>query len=373
MIDQIYMSRALKIAQRGYFTTTPNPNVGCVIVKNNIIIGEGWHKCKGMPHAEIYALRNAGSEAYGSTVYVTLEPCNYYGFTPPCCDALINAGVNRVVIAVEDPNPKVTGLGIAKLKKAGINISIGLMSNESENLNKGFFKRMRTGYPWLNLKLGMSLDGRIAIKNGQSKWITSSNSRRDVQSYRAKSSAILSSSNTILIDNPSLTVRWSELNYNNSLILDKNLLRQPIRIIIDTKNQITPQHRIILQPGKIWLMRKIKDNRKWPDNVTQIIGPMKGDYIDLSKMLLLLGKYQINDILVEAGSTLAGCLIKDNLLDELTIYLSPKILGHESLAVFKLFHLNNIANAPEYLFQDMQKIGDDIRLTLKPKSKIDYL
>ena len=276
MTDERYMARALELARRGRFTTTPNPNVGCVIVRDGEIVGEGWHHRAGEPHAEVHALRMAGEKAKGATAYVTLEPCSHHGRTPPCCDALIAAGVSRVVAAMQDPNPQVAGRGLYRLQQAGIEVSHGLMMSEAEALNRGFLKRMRTGFPWIQLKLGASLDGRTAMASGESQWITSAAARRDVQQLRAQSSAILTSSATVLADDPSLTVRWGELNEDARQQLDEATLRQPIRVVIDSQQRVTPQHRLMSQPGETWLMRSAIDQQTWPDSVSQIAVPLRG-------------------------------------------------------------------------------------------------
>ncbi|PPI86343.1 bifunctional diaminohydroxyphosphoribosylaminopyrimidine deaminase/5-amino-6-(5-phosphoribosylamino)uracil reductase RibD [Candidatus Pantoea edessiphila] len=369
MTDELYMAHALKLAKRGCFTTTPNPNVGCVIVLHGNIVGEGWHQKAGGNHAEIHALHAAGDKARGSTVYVTLEPCSHHGLTPPCCQALIDAGVDRVVVAAQDPNPKVSGKGFIFLKQAGIKVSHGLMMKESKEINRGFFKRMVTGFPWVQLKFGISLDGCIAMNNGQSKWITSHHSRLDVQRYRAQSSAILSTSNTILADNPFLTVRWPQLKKDIEFIPDQKLLRQPIRVIMDRQNQVTPKHKIINQPGETWLIRQSHDNQCWPNNVVQMILPVNKQKINLSEMLLLLGKNQINNILVEAGAKFAGALIQDNMIDELIIYIAPKILGDSSIRFCKLPNLIDLNSTPKFSFTDICKIGSDIRMTLIPEEQ----
>ncbi|PPI87716.1 riboflavin biosynthesis protein RibD [Candidatus Pantoea edessiphila] len=368
MIDKMYMARALKLAKRGGFSTSPNPNVGCVIVLDGNIVGEGWHEKIGENHAEINALNASGNKAKGSTVYVTLEPCSHYGLTPPCCTALINAGVNRVVVGSKDPNPKISGKGLRILHEAGIEVSHGIMMKESKKINCGFFKRMSTGLPWLQFKLAASLDGCIAMRNGESKWITSINARNDVQRYRARNSAIITTSTTVLSDNPSLMVRWSSLEKNNFISSSsKKSLHQPIRVIMDRRNQITPQHKIINQPGKTWLIRQSYDDNVWPDNVIQIILPICNQKINLSQMLLLLGKNQMNNVLVEAGATFFGALIKENLIDELIIYVAPKILGNDSIHLCKIPGLSNLNDAPVFLFTNIKKIGNDIRLTLVPK------
>ncbi|MCP1207113.1 bifunctional diaminohydroxyphosphoribosylaminopyrimidine deaminase/5-amino-6-(5-phosphoribosylamino)uracil reductase RibD [Pantoea sp. B550] len=366
-MDERYMARALELARRGRFTTMPNPNVGCVIVRDGEVVGEGWHQRAGEPHAEVYALRMAGEKARGATAYVTLEPCSHHGRTPPCCDALIAAGVTRVVAAMQDPNPQVAGRGLHRLHQAGIDVSHGLMMQEAEALNRGFLKRMRTGFPWVQLKLGASLDGRTAMASGESQWITSEAARRDVQRLRAQSAAILSSSATVLADDPSLTVRWSELNTDSQALVDEQQLRQPVRVIIDSQNRVTPQHRLISQPGETWLMRHQPDQQHWPASVTQIAVPLREQHLDRVAMMMLLGQRQINSVWVEAGATLAGALLQAGLVDELIVYLAPKLLGHEGRGLCQLPGLSQLADAPAFRFSDVRQVGDDLRLTLTPQ------
>jgi len=366
MTDERYMARALELARRGRFTTTPNPNVGCVIVRDGKIVGEGWHQRAGEPHAEVHALRMAGEKAAGATAYVTLEPCSHHGRTPPCCDALIAAGVTRVVAAMQDPNPQVAGRGLYRLQQAGIAVSHGVMMDDAEALNRGFLKRMRTGFPWIQLKLGASLDGRTAMASGESHWITSAAARRDVQRFRAQSSAILSTSATVLADDPSLTVRWSELNGDVQAMLDENQLRQPVRVIIDSQQRITPQHRLIAQPGETWLMRSEPDRQVWPADVSQIAVPARGEQLDLVAMMMLLGKRHINNVWVEAGAGLAGALLQAGLVDELIVYMAPKLLGNAARGLCELPGLEQLAAAPALNFSDVRLVGEDLRLTLTP-------
>lgn len=259
--DELYMARAFELARLGRFTTAPNPNVGCVIVRDGEIVGEGYHLRAGEPHAEVHALRMAGDKARGATAYVTLEPCSHHGRTPPCADALVAAGVTRVVAAMQDPNPQVAGRGLYKLQQAGVEVRHGLMLAEAEAVNLGFLKRMRTGFPYVQLKLGASLDGRTAMASGESQWITSPEARQDVQRLRAQSAAILSTSATVLADDPSLTVRWDELDAETQRLYPRDNLRQPLRILLDSQNRITPQHRVVLQPGATWLARPRRMNR----------------------------------------------------------------------------------------------------------------
>ncbi|HBZ14651.1 MAG TPA: bifunctional diaminohydroxyphosphoribosylaminopyrimidine deaminase/5-amino-6-(5-phosphoribosylamino)uracil reductase RibD [Pantoea sp.] len=367
MTDERYMARALELARRGRFTTTPNPNVGCVIVRAGEIVGEGWHQRAGEPHAEVHALRMAGERAKGATAYVTLEPCSHHGRTPPCCDALIAAGVTRVVAAMQDPNPQVAGRGLYRLQQAGIDVSHGVMINEAEALNRGFLKRMRTGFPWIQLKLGASLDGRTAMASGESQWITSAAARRDVQRLRAQSSAILSTSATVLADNPSLTVRWNELSADVRARLDENQLRQPVRVVIDSQQRVTPQHSLIDQPGETWLMRSEPDRQTWPASVTQIAVPQRGEQLDLVAMMMLLGQRQINSVWVEAGASLAGALLQAGLVDELIVYMAPKLLGNAARGLCELPGLEQLTDAPALNFSDVRRVGEDLRLTLTPR------
>ncbi|MBV4366027.1 bifunctional diaminohydroxyphosphoribosylaminopyrimidine deaminase/5-amino-6-(5-phosphoribosylamino)uracil reductase RibD [Erwinia phyllosphaerae] len=366
-MDELYMARALELARRGRFTTTPNPNVGCVIVRDGEVVGEGYHFRAGEPHAEVHALRMAGEKARGATAYVTLEPCSHHGRTPPCCDALIAAGVTRVVAAMQDPNPEVAGRGLYRLQQAGIEVSHGLMMQEAEALNRGFLKRMRTGFPWVQLKLGASLDGRTAMASGESQWITSPEARRDVQRLRAQSSAILSTSATVLADNPSLTVRWDELNSDIQTDYAQQDLRQPIRVVIDSDNRVTPQHRLIIQPGETWLARQQPDEREWPANVTQLPVPRLNGQTDLVSLLMLLGRRQINNVWVEAGAQLAGALLAAGVVDELIIYLAPKLLGDAARGLCHLPALAQLAEAPAFTFSDIRQVGPDLRLTLTPR------
>lgn len=368
MTDECYMARALELARRGCFTTTPNPNVGCVIVRDGAIVGEGWHYRAGEPHAEVYALRMAGEHASGATVYVTLEPCSHHGRTPPCCDALIAAGVSRVVVAMQDPNPQIAGRGLYRLQQAGITVSHGLMMNEAEALNRGFLKRMRTGFPWIQLKLGASLDGRTALANGESQWITSAAARCDVQRFRGQSSAILTTSATVLADNPSLTVRWQELNDDVRQWVDENALRQPVRVVVDSRQRVTPQHQLINQPGETWLMRSECDQQAWPESVSQIAVPQHGAYLDLVAMMMMLGQRQVNTVWVEAGAGLAGALLQAGLVDELIVYMAPKLLGNAARGLCELPGLARLADAPTLNFSDIRMVGDDLRLTLTPHS-----
>lgn len=366
MSDEKYMARALQLARRGRFTTAPNPNVGCVIVRNGEIIGEGWHQRAGEPHAEVHALRVAGEAARGATAYVTLEPCSHFGRTPPCCDALIAAGVSRVVAAMQDPNPEVAGRGLYRLQQAGIEVSHGLMQQEAEQLNRGFLKRMRTGFPWVQVKLGASLDGRTAMASGESQWITSAEARRDVQRFRAASHAILSTSRTVIADNAALTVRPNSLDADILAAMGGEAsLRQPIRVIADRQLQLQPQQSLISEPGETWLMRP-REQGQWPDNVKQLCVPEQGSGLDLVALMMILGRQQINSVWVEAGATLAGALLQAGVVDELIVYLAPTLLGNQARGLCDLPGLSHLADAPQFHFDDIRRIGPDLRVILRP-------
>ncbi|CAL4324651.1 Riboflavin biosynthesis protein RibD [Buchnera aphidicola (Eriosoma lanigerum)] len=362
MNDMFYMKKALQLAVKGKLTTDPNPNVGCIIVKDGLIVGKGWHKKQGDSHAEIIALKMAGDLAHGSTVYLTLEPCNHYGNTPPCCPQLLISKIKKIVIATIDPNPEVSGKGITFLKKNGILVSYGILEKEAQNINQRFFKRMITGLPWLQLKLGISIDGRIALHNGDSKWITSHESRKDVHNFRSQNQAILSTSISIIRDNPSLNIRYINTNPKNNI----KKYQQPIRIIIDSKNRIKPNHPTIkINTGDIWLIRLYKDNQKWPNHVKQIVSLESNKQINLLQLFLLLRKKNINSIWIEAGGTLSGALIEQNLIDELILYISPKILGQTAKPMFILQKMFKINQIKQFYFAQVNKLHTDIRIILK--------
>ncbi|MBP2849231.1 bifunctional diaminohydroxyphosphoribosylaminopyrimidine deaminase/5-amino-6-(5-phosphoribosylamino)uracil reductase RibD [Dickeya oryzae] len=365
--DEFYMARALELARRGRFTTAPNPNVGCVIVRDGEIVGEGYHQKAGEPHAEVHALRMAGDKARGATAYVTLEPCSHHGRTPPCADALVAAGVARVVAAMQDPNPQVAGRGLHRLQQAGIAVHHGVLMDQAEKINRGFLKRMRTGFPYVQLKLGASLDGRTAMASGESQWITSPQSRQDVQRFRAQSAAILSSSATVLADDPSLTVRWSELDVDTQRLYPQSAVRQPVRVIVDSQSRVTPHHRLVSQPGQTWLARASQDAQSWPDGVEQLTMPLHGGGIDLVALMMTLGKRQINTVWVEAGAHLAGALLQAGVVDELIVYLAPTLLGDAARSLCVLPGLEQLSQAPLFDMTDVRQIGPDVRLTLKPR------
>ncbi|MWP62313.1 bifunctional diaminohydroxyphosphoribosylaminopyrimidine deaminase/5-amino-6-(5-phosphoribosylamino)uracil reductase RibD [Gilliamella sp. Pas-s25] len=362
--DYFYMQQAIELAKLGRFTTSPNPNVGCVIVKDNQIIGKGYHQKAGLPHAEVYALQMAGNNAKDATAYVTLEPCSHFGRTPPCADALIKSQIKRVVIAMQDPNPNVSGNGIKRLRDAGIEVVVGVLDRQAETLNQGFLKRMRTGLPYVQLKLATSLDGKVAMASGESKWITSSTARQDVQKFRAQASCILSTRMTVQTDNASLTVRHAELPDNIKQVYCAEKIRQPIRVIIDGQNKLTGDENLFKQLGEIWVVRKQAISINKP-NSQLIVESSPNNNIDLVHLMTILAQKGINSVWVEAGAQLAGALIEQNLVDELIIYYAPKLLGHNAKDMCILPNLQNLSMAPNFRFESVVMVGEDLRVILK--------
>lgn len=386
------MARAIELAKQGRFTTAPNPNVGCVIVLDDQIIGEGFHQKAGSPHAEVYALRMAQEKARGATCYVTLEPCSHFGQTPPCANALIKANVARVVVAMVDPNPKVAGRGIDMLKAAGIDVEVGLLSEQAHDLNLGFITRMTENRPYVRLKMAASLDGKTALSNGESKWITGSEARSDVQQFRAQSHAILSTASTVIMDDASLNVRFSELGSVATHFTDESQLRQPIRIILDNHKRIdefaknnsqlklvATQSPIILVNGKsidsaendsdVENMHLKSKNSAFTENdfISRIeIEQDSLHNIDLTALMSALANQGINDLWVEAGATLAGKLLESNLVDDVIVYLAPKLMGSNARGLAVLNDLSSMADVPELRFTSVTQIGNDLRIIAKP-------
>ena len=361
--DVAFMQLALDLAKQGEFTTTPNPSVGCVLVKDGKVVGKGFHAKAGEPHAEVMALREAGEKARGATAYVTLEPCSHFGRTPPCAKGLVEAGVSKVIAAMCDPNPQVAGKGLQILSDAGIQSAVGLLEENAEQLNKGFLKRMRTGKPFVQLKLAMSIDGKTAMASGESKWITSAQARADVQQYRAKASAILSTSQTVLADDPSLNVRWEELPSDVKAGYAQEKLRQPVRVILDSSHKVRSDFKVFSTESPGWLVGE--------DNYPLTGFPVFTEYLQLDRnqgetrlqaLMAELGKRQINTLWVEAGATLAGALIAENLVDELIIYMAPKLLGDQARDLCHLPNLTQLADAPLWQLQSCEPVGDDLKL-----------
>jgi len=354
------MARALVLAKRGDYTTQPNPRVGCVLVKNNAIIAEGWHVRAGQGHAEVEALKQTDS-AGNATAYVTLEPCSHFGRTAPCAEALIKAGVERVVIAMQDPNPLVAGKGIALLEAAGIATRCGVLESEAREINKGFIQRMVNNKPYVVSKLAMSLDGRTAMASGESKWITSADARHDVQKLRASVGAILTGVDTVLADNPSMNVR-----------LDGVDVEQPIRIILDSSLKTPVTAKILTLAGRSLILTCSEDSEKiaaLKQENAEIYTLAKNSQgrLDLSAVLQFLADQQVNDVLVEAGSTLNGALMEQGLIDECIVYMAPSLLGASGRGLFDMPQINKMAEKKQLEIQDMRKVGVDIRLQFKVK------
>ena len=366
--DQYYMQMAFDLATQGRFTTSPNPSVGCVLVNNNEIVGKGFHFKAGQPHAEVMALAEAGHKARGATAYVTLEPCSHYGRTPPCAKGLIEAGVSKVIAAMLDPNPMVAGKGMKLLADAGIEVAHGLLQQQGENLNKGFLHRMRTAKPFVQLKLAMSLDGRTAMANGESKWITGCQSRSDVQLLRSQSCAILSTSATVLADDPSLNVRWQQLPDSVQQIYPEQHLRQPVRVILDSQHRVKPEHQLFKIESPVWLVSaEPRDLSDYPEFCQQIIVKTSPKQTALCALMEELANRQINVLWVEAGANLAGALIEQKLVNELILYVAPKLLGDLARGLCKLPSLTELAQAPLWTLKSTQQIGDDLKLIYQPK------
>jgi len=367
LADHQYMARAIKLAKRGHYTTSPNPRVGCVIVKNDQIIGEGFHAKAGLGHAEVIAIKQAGKQCQGATAYVTLEPCSHFGRTPPCAEGVINAGITQVFVAMVDPNPQVSGRGIALLEKAGIKVNTGLLNSDALAINPGFIKLMTTGLPYVRCKLAASLDGKTAMASGQSKWITSKEARKDVQRLRAQSCAVLSGADSIITDNARMTVRFDELS-ERLIQGDESTLRQPVRVVIDSKNRLTPNLTFFSQDSSIILIRHtIENDYQWPHFVEQVCIPLveNSSHIDLTALLTFLAKRGLNDILIESGHTLAGAFIEQNLVDELILYQAPKLMGADGQSLMTMPSINLLEQAKELAFSDVSLVGSDIRITAK--------
>ena len=344
------MNRAIQLARKGLFTTHPNPRVGCVLVKNDQVIGEGFHYKSGEGHAEVNALDQAGDEAKDAICYVTLEPCCHHGKTPPCTDALIKAGVSEVIVAMEDPNPLVAGNGTAALEQAGIKVTVGMCKEQAEGLNPGFIKRMKTGLPFIRVKIGASLDGRTAMASGESQWITGEASRKDVQKWRATSSALVTGIETVLADDPSLNVRDPDFDTAE---------KQPLRVVMDSDFRFPEQAKMRSLSGENLIMTTKEVDQT--DAVKITAG--SDDRVDLEKaMRYLAEEKEINDVLVEAGSTLSGAFIQAGLVDELIIYQAPKLLGGSARPLVDLPGLEKLSDCVQLEINSLKRIGEDIRI-----------
>lgn len=365
--DRHAMQRALILAARGLESTDPNPRVGCVIAQRGRIIAEGWHERAGEAHAEIVALRAAGAQAAGSTVYVSLEPCSHEGRTPPCTEALIGARVARVVYAVADPNPQVNGQGAATLAAAGIAVEAGLLEQEASALNAGFMKRMREGRPLVRIKLAMSLDGRTALASGESRWITGEAAREDVQRWRARSSAILTGVGTVLADDPRLDVRLAAAQGAPER-------RQPLRVILDSRLRTPPQSRLFGSGGELLILTTLTAGAETRATALAAGGahveslPGDSGRVSLPAVLDRLAELEMNEVLVEAGATLAGEVLRQGLADELLLYIGPRLLGPGARALIDLPEISALKDAPTFTLIESQQIGEDLRLRLVPRA-----
>ncbi|HYN54452.1 MAG TPA: bifunctional diaminohydroxyphosphoribosylaminopyrimidine deaminase/5-amino-6-(5-phosphoribosylamino)uracil reductase RibD [Methylotenera sp.] len=369
--DHQYMTLALQLAAQGLYSTQPNPRVGCVIVKNNQIIGQGAHLKAGEPHAEVFALRAAGVDAKDAEAYVTLEPCNHHGRTPPCVDSLIHAGVKRVVVAMQDPNPLVAGNGVKRLQAQGISVEIGLMETEARALNQGFISRMTRGLPYVRSKVAASLDGRTALKNGKSLWITGAPARLDVQHWRAQSCAIITGIGTVLADNPQMNVRLESANSNLTT-------RQPLRVIVDSRLQTPVNAKIldadVIKSSPVMIAYATDVNNSAAElintGVTLLHLPDAHARVDLKALLLHLAQIDINEVLLEAGQGLNGAFLHANLIDEFIFYYAPKLMGADAKAMFAIPELTEMNLATDLQIFDVRQIGQDIRLRAKPVNPI---
>lgn len=360
--DFQWMAHALRLAEQGLYTSTPNPRVGCIIVKNNQIVGLGAHLKAGAPHAEMFALRQAGLLAKDADVYVTLEPCSHFGKTPPCVQAVIAAQPKRVIIAMQDPNPLVAGRGVAALRAEGIEVVMGVLESEVRAQNPGFISRMTRGLPFVRSKIAASLDGRTALNNGESQWITSEAARQDVQRWRAQSCAIVTGIGTVLADNPSMTVRL------------KDIVRQPLRVIVDSHLQTPPDCKMLnsamLQQSPVLIAHALDTNHR-ADALSAagaqlVCLPSTDKRVDLRALFSALAERGVNEVLVEAGQGLNGALLRANLIDEFIFYYAPKLMGADAKAMFAMPELTEMQQVTDLQILDVRQIGGDIRLRAKP-------
>jgi diaminohydroxyphosphoribosylaminopyrimidine deaminase/5-amino-6-(5-phosphoribosylamino)uracil reductase len=351
--DHQHMARALALAARGLYTTTPNPRVGCVIAKESEVLGEGWHQAAGLAHAEVIALRAAGERARGATLYATLEPCSHHGRTPPCTDALIAAGITRVVAAMQDPNPQVAGSGFARLGEAGIELASGLMEDDARELNIGFVSRMQRGRPWVRMKIAATLDGRTALANGQSQWITGVEARRDGHHFRARACAVLTGIGTVKDDDPQLSVRMVETT------------RQPLKVLVDSRLEVSHEARIF-DGAPVLIATAVENEAKFAAlrrrGAEVLLLPNSGGKVHLARLFEQLAAKGLNEIHVEAGAKLNGSLLREGCVDELLAYFAPAIVGDSGRGMFSLPELTDLGALRRCRLQEASRIGDDLRV-----------
>ncbi|ROM76622.1 riboflavin biosynthesis protein RibD [Pseudomonas brassicacearum] len=363
VLDAHYMARALELARRGHYTTHPNPRVGCVIVRDGQIVGEGWHIRAGEPHAEVHALRAAGEQARGATAYVTLEPCSHHGRTPPCADALVNAGLARVVAAMQDPNPNVAGRGLQRLAQAGIATESGVLEGEARLLNQGFLKRMEHGLPYVRVKLAMSLDGRTAMESGESQWITGPAARSAVQRLRAQADVVLTGADTVLADNARLTVRADELGLDaeqTALVMS----RPPLRVLVDGRLRV-PLDAPFFKAGPALVATCMAVEEQYANGPECMIVAGDDGQVDLRRLLVALAARDVNEVLVEAGPRLAGAFARQGLVDEFQIFIAGKFLGSSARPLLD-WPLAQMKDAPELKISEIRAVGDDWRVIAVP-------
>ncbi|EXI78067.1 MAG: Riboflavin biosynthesis protein RibD [Candidatus Accumulibacter appositus] len=356
-LDHAMMARALRLAERGLYSTTPNPRVGCVIVNNGLVVGEGWHLRAGEEHAEVHALRAAAGRAHGATAYVTLEPCSHHGRTPPCTEALLTAGVRRVVAAMPDPNPLVAGQGLAGLRAAGVLTEEGLLAAEARELNIGFVARMTRARPWLRMKVAASLDGKTALHNGASQWLTGADARQDGHRWRARACAMLTGIGTVRHDDPQLNVRGVEGLSSNS--------RQPLKVLVDSRLELALDARL-LRGGGVLVAAAVADSARIAAlgqlGAEVLLLPGPDGRVDLVALLAELARRGINEVHAEAGFRLSGALLGAGLVDELLLYLAPCLVGDAARGMFDLPALQSLAGKRRLLIRDLRSVGQDLRL-----------
>jgi len=351
--DHDFMGKALALAGRGLYTTTPNPRVGCVVVRDGVVVGTGWHEKAGLPHAEVLALKDAGDRARGAALYVNLEPCSHHGRTPPCAEAIVAAGIKRVVAAMQDPNPKVAGSGFAKLREAGMVIEHGLKENEAGELNIGFVSRMARRRPWVRMKIAASLDGRTALANGESRWITGEAARADGHRWRARACAVLTGFGTVRDDDPQLNVRGVDTP------------RQPLKIVVDSKFETSASARL-LKEGKTLVVGAVNEERKIAAlkaaGAEVIIIPNDRGKVELFKLMEELARRELNEIHVEAGTKLNGSLFQAGVVDELLVYLAPSVIGDSGRGMFNLPEFTRLSQATALKIREIERVGADLRI-----------